>query len=144
MVRNGTVTVTEVREVQAAEEEGGAGHDDTLEEIPSEDDEELAGKGENGEKAERYEDAKEEEAAILGDGEEGVKARSPHQPRLPTTEERRLHELTHWPFRSWCEHRQRGKANSRAHRRNQRQKVKRSCDGGLDLPVVSMDYMYLE
>ena len=44
------VKETEVREVQAAEEEGGEGHDDILEEIPSEDDEELAGKGENGEK----------------------------------------------------------------------------------------------
>ena len=95
------------------------------------------------EKAQESSEVKEEEA-LPEEDEEAVKARSAPQPRLPTAEERRLHDLTHIPFRSWCEHCQRGKANSRGHRRNQRQKVKRSCDGGLDLPIVSMDYMYLE
>ena len=95
------------------------------------------------EKAQESSEVKEEEA-LSEEDEEAVKARSAPQPRLPTAEERLLHDLTHIPFRSWCEHCQRGKANSRGHRRNQRQKVKRSCDGGLDLPIVSMDYMYLE
>ena len=85
---------------------------------------------------------KEEESPI--EEEEAVKPKAATQPRLPTSEERRLHELTHVPFRSWCEHCQRGKASSRAHRRNQRQKVRRNGEDGMDLPVVSMDYMYLE
>ena len=89
---------TEVREVQAAEEKGGNGHEDILEGISSEEDE-------SGENNEEDEDAKEDEAAVQ---EEGVKARSPPQPRLPTTDERRLHELTHWLLRSSCEHCQRG------------------------------------
>ena len=76
MVRNGEET--DVREVQAAEEEGGEGHEDILEGLSSEEEE-------SGEKDEETEDAKEDEAAIE---EEGVKARSPTQPRLPTTEER--------------------------------------------------------
>ena len=48
---------------------------------------------------------------------EVVKAKCAKVPRMPTGEERRLHDSTHWPFRDWCEHCQRGRARNSAHRR---------------------------
>ena len=37
-----------------------------------------------------------------GEEEEASAPRLPRQPTDPTEEERRLHEVTHLPFRSWC------------------------------------------
>ena len=38
-------------------------------------------------------------------------------PDGPSNHEREEHELTHVPFRSWCEHCVKGRARSRAHKR---------------------------
>ena len=38
------------------------------------------------------------------------------QPRAPTAEERRIHGLTHCPYRSWCEHCVRGQSEEYPHR----------------------------
>lgn len=46
-----------------------------------------------------------EEVKDEDDGEHGT--RRPMQkpdPRMPSEEERREHELTHLPFRNWCRH----------------------------------------
>ena len=40
-------------------------------------------------------------------------------PKLPSQEEIRTHELTHLPYRSWCVHCVRGKGKSMAHRRRE-------------------------
>ena len=37
-------------------------------------------------------------------------------PGTPSAEERALHELTHWPFRSWCDACVRGRATGQQHR----------------------------
>ena len=132
MSRDGAEKSGEVSELRAAEVEGVGGLE---EEVPScfwdsEEDDEACKEG------------KEEEPPM--DEEEAVKPKAAAQPRLPTSEEKRKHELTHVPFRNWCEHCQRGKGQSRAHRRKQRQKVRKIGETGMDLPIVSMDYMYLE
>ena len=75
---------------------------------------------------------------------EVVQAKCAKVPRQPTAEERRKHDLTHWPFRDWCEFCQRGKAANRAHRRGMRKKIRRKDEEEDNLPVVSMDYMFLE
>ena len=53
------------------------------------------------------------------DGEEDsgeVQAsRKVSQPRAPSAEERRVHNLTHCPFRSWCEHCVRGQGSEYRH-----------------------------
>ena len=38
----------------------------------------------------------------VGDGEEGREARSQIPPPAPSERDRRLHRVTHFPFRSWC------------------------------------------
>ena len=78
-------------------------------------------------------------------------------PAAPSIEEVRKHELSHWPFRNWCIHCQRGKAKESGHRRKgpRRNNRKKEVDAGgrdpvrgEDLPhehpVVSIDYMYLD
>ena len=112
----------------------------------TDDEEEMAGDKDVGKERQESdrEDGEDREGESPMEEEEVVKPRTAAQPRLPTSEERRIHKLTHMPFPSWCEYCQRGKSNSKVHRRQQRQKVRKSCDAGLDLPVVSMDYMYLE
>ena len=58
-----------------------------------------------------------------GDGEvheqvrEAQLPRSSKPPQLPTEEERLLHELTHQPYRSWCEVCQRSKGRPAYHKR---------------------------
>ena len=57
-----------------------------------------------------------------GDGEvheqagEAQRPRSSKPPQLPTEEERLLHELTHQPYRSWCEVCQRSKGRPAYHK----------------------------
>ena len=66
-------------------------------------------------------DPLEEQVGDRGDGgkiskedeievEEVEVPRSMPQPKMPTAEEKRAHELTHCPFRSWCKHCVRGQA----------------------------------
>ena len=79
-------------------------------------------------------------------------------PSAPSAEEVRKHELSHWPFRNWCIHCQRGKAKESGHRRKgpRRKNIRKEFanEGGGDPdrgevlphehPVVSIDYMYLD
>ena len=53
---------------------------------------------------------------------------------LPTEAEYEEHMISHYPFRSWCPHCVRGKANATAHR----------MDKGLtqDHPTIHMDYCF--
>jgi hypothetical protein len=39
-----------------------------------------------------------------------------NDPKEPSAEERRIHEMTHLPFRSWCRHCVRGRGKEAAHR----------------------------
>ena len=72
------------------------------------------------------------------DEEEGVVAhhRVPYQ---PSVEERRRHEVTHWPFRSWCKDCVAGKAKSSPHFKQTKNK-----EDGQELPTVCFDYMFLD
>ena len=92
------------------------------------------------------EDAKERVAAPNEDesDEVGRKVKSAPVPREPTQAEVDEHELTHVPFRSWCVHCQRGKARRRRHLRRKRTGVRRAGEPGMDIPVISIDYMYME
>ena len=42
------------------------------------------------------------EKGFLESVEESCEPRIPHDPRRPTKEERRRHNIHHWPYRSWC------------------------------------------
>ena len=67
-----------------------------------------------------------------GDGE--VHEPSSKPPQLPTEEERLLHELTHQPYRSWCEVCQRAKGRPAYHKRQPKDKES----------VIQMDYGFLQ
>ena len=54
------------------------------------------------------------------DDEKFDEGRDPEQlasPEGPSRQERETHNLTHIPFRSWCEHRVKGRARKRPHKR---------------------------
>ena len=74
-----------------------------------------------------------------GDGEvheqtgEAQRPKSNKPPQLPT-EERLLHELTHQPYRSWCEVCQRAKGGPAYHERLPRDKES----------VIQRDYGFLQ
>ena len=53
---------------------------------------------------------------LLGETEEAAAARAPRAPVVPSLVERVRHELTHLPFRSWCEACVRGRGRTRPHR----------------------------
>ena len=66
--------------------------------------------------------------------DEGQDARRVSRPNQPTTEEILQHEITHIPYRSWCQHCVRGKCNNPPHRR-----VKEGRKEEKGVPTVSMD-----
>ena len=69
-------------------------------------------------------------------GEEGQPQRAFPSPRLPGAREREEHELTHCPYRSWCEHCTRGQAKDFPHR---------TVEGEFaesEVVRVSMDYCF--
>ena len=55
-------------------------------------------------------------------------------PKLPSPEEVRAHELTHLPYRSWCVHCVRGKGKSMDHRRG---------EGDAEVREVHVDYCFM-
>ena len=69
-------------------------------------------------------------------GEEGQPQRAFPSPRLPGAREREEHELTHCPYRSWCEHCTRGQAKDFPH-----QTVKGEFAES-EVVRVSMDYCF--
>lgn len=64
-------------------------------------------------------------------------SRTARQPRAPSEHERREHEATHCPFRSWCEHCIRGQGTEYQHC-----SVK-GANAEEEVPRVIMDYCYL-
>ena len=60
-------------------------------------------------------------------------------PEGPSKQERETHNLTHIPFRSWCEHCVKGRARKRAHKRRdpeiKKEELKRATR-------VYMDFYY--
>ena len=69
------------------------------------------------------------------DSGEAAAARTVNQPRMPTAKERAMHELTHCPYRSWCEHCVRGQGSEYKH-----STVVGSNVGSI--PRVIMDYCF--
>eukprot|EP00435_Cladocopium_sp_Y103_P065145 s364_g27.t1 len=72
-------------------------------------------------------------------GEESSKKIAIRVPRVPTEEERREHEISHIPYRSWCGDCVRGKGLSSAHKQHARDDE----DRGQRRPLVAIDYFYL-
>ena len=77
----------------------------------------------------------EEQEDTPPEGEEAQAPLAAREPDQPTEEERRHHELTHMPFRSWCSHCVRGRQDSLPHRP--------SPTTALAVPEVAMDYCFL-
>ena len=98
---------------------------------------------------ERQEEEREGEESQQGEGEEGQQeeeiagpqeARRPRpgrDPGQPTRREREEHEVTHLPYRPWCQHCVRGKAKSSQHRRSEN-------TADRQVPVVAMDYTFFK
>ena len=59
-------------------------------------------------------------------------------PQSPTKQEREEHNVSHLPFRSWCEHCVKGKSKEDAHRRKERRGEKEEDH----MPSISMDYCF--
>ena len=57
---------------------------------------------------------------------------TPTAPYVPTRQERLEHEVTHVPYRSWCEHCVKGKAKSTPH--------KHEANRVEGIPVIGLDY----
>ena len=66
--------------------------------------------------------------------EHHIQARSKPLPKEPSIEERRAHELTHLPARSWCETCVKSFGLEDPHRRRR---------GGRDLPELQIEYMFM-
>ena len=73
------------------------------------------------------------------DGEEGSKQLALKVPRMPTEEERREHEISHIPYRSWCGDCVRGKGLTQGHHRQ----ADKGSDKDQRRPLIAMDYFYL-
>ena len=76
------------------------------------------------------------ECLPVEEGEQAIRLRTLPSPTPPSRQEMLEHNLTHWPFRSWCKHCVAGKAKANRH----------SPSGGLaesEVPVVSFDYMFM-
>ena len=72
----------------------------------------------------------------VDDEEHGVVLPSiPAAPYIPTRQKRLEHEVTHFPYRSWCEHCVGGKARSRPH--------KYESDRSDGVPVIGLDYCFM-
>ena len=70
------------------------------------------------------------------EGGEDVKGQA--IPRMPTKSERQVHELTHWPFESWCDHCLAARAKGDPHR----PAGPGRHEAHSEFPVVSLDYCF--
>ena len=57
-----------------------------------------------------------------------------NDPEEPSAEERREHELTHLPYRSWCKHCVGGRGKEAPHKKQ---------DGQGELPELHLDYAFM-
>ena len=69
--------------------------------------------------------------------EEARQPRGIRKPEEPSKKEIEEHQLTHWPYRSWCIHCQKGKATSLPHR------TIGAEEGDDNVPLLASDYMYM-
>ena len=69
-----------------------------------------------------------------GESEEGQRSGSLTIPKALTAKEWEEHMVSHWPFRSWCEHCDRGKAKAELHR---------ATTQTSEIPIVGIDYMWM-
>ena len=69
------------------------------------------------------------------EGEEGREAVAMPSPMAPSRKEREQHELTHTPYRSWCQHCVRARGRNRAHRASRE-------PGKAGAPRISFDYFF--
>ena len=72
------------------------------------------------------------------DEEEADKPKQIWKPLKPTVKEVEEHNLTHLPSRNWCIVCVKGKAKDDPHKRNIKQ------DEEQEIPIVSIDYMFME
>ena len=85
---------------------------------------------------ERTEDMKDEDGHGGEDSGEVEASRQVRQPRTPSAQERQAHELTHCPYRSWCEHCVRGAGAEYHH------STVKGPNAGDEVTRVIMDYCY--
>ena len=74
------------------------------------------------------------------DEEEGRIPRVRPDPEKPTARERQEHNITHYPYRSWCRHCRRGRGASRPHRG--RSEADKEFSKGR-VPTISLDHCFL-
>ena len=74
----------------------------------------VGGDQESTREAEERSTREAEQAEAGGEERKVVKVLDPRQ---PTDEERRTHNLTHLPYRSWCEHCVKGRGREADHKR---------------------------
>lgn len=71
------------------------------------------------------------------DGEYGqIRPKSLNAPYTPSRQERVEHDLTHCPYRSWCEHCVHGKGVSHGH-------FQRQPDEESSIPLIGVDYAFV-
>ena len=70
------------------------------------------------------------------EGEEAVEIKVLPSPTPPSRQEMLEHNLTHWPFRSWCKHCVAGKAKASGHRST-------GNTSASEVPIISMDYAFM-
>ena len=70
------------------------------------------------------------------EGEEAVEIKVLPSPTPPSRQEMLEHNLTHWPFRSWCKHCVAGKAKASGHRIT-------GNTGANEVPIISTDYAFM-
>ena len=75
------------------------------------------------------------EGIVEEEGEEGREAKTARAPHRVSSAEREHHELTHTPFRQWCEFCVKGRAANDAHHKKSEQDKKR--DKGDGVPRLS-------
>jgi hypothetical protein len=68
--------------------------------------------------------------------EEGIVHKEVRSPGQPSRSEVEKHELTHIPFRVWCEHCVRGRGKSAPHL-----KIEKDSDEG-EVPKIEIDYCF--
>ena len=71
------------------------------------------------------------------EGEEGREPRAGASPQTPSRLEREQHELTHTPYRSWCEHCVRARGRSRPHQKKSQEEKEEAT-----VPRISFDYFF--
>ena len=93
--------------------------------------------GDNQGRVRREQDDEERDEAVNEEDEEGAMVRVGKAEKAPSKQEVTMHMVNHIPFRSWCKHCVRGKANGNPHRR------KKAIEGEIREPVISVDYMFM-